>query len=369
MIEPSRAAAFEPPVPLEPPPSPSFSAPKPPPIVAAPPPMPQPVAPPPMPRPIALAPPAPPPPAPIRPVAPPSPPAPALKLKNEAPAGYAPSRKPRNDLEDLYAPVAPPPPQESKFPWKLASAAGVLMVIGIAAGRAYWPAGSDQPRTVVIDNAAPAAATAPPAPVARTGRLEISTTPTGARIMLNGKHVGESPLALEVPAGRHTLTFAAKTGSVRKPIRVEAGKTEKIDISIFSGFIEVFAPILLDVSENGKSLGTTEQNRLMLSSGRHELTFSNRDLDYTSTHVVEIEPGDGKTLRLDPQGSASINASPWAEVWLGGKKIGDTPLANQALPLGTHELVFKYQQVEKRVTTTIRANSPVTISVDMLAKQ
>jgi serine/threonine-protein kinase len=137
-------------------------------------------------------------------------------------------------------------------------------------------------------------------------------------------------------------------------------------VPIYSGWVDVVAPIILDVAEDGKSIGNTEQNRLLLRPGRHELTFSNRDLDYTSTHTVEIEPGEVKTLTIDPRGTANLNASPWAEVWVNGKKVGDTPLANLQLPLGTHELVFRHPQFgERRVTTTIRANAPVAVSVDM----
>ncbi len=173
LVEPSRAAAFEPAA--QPPQPPSVEAPKPAPPIAVAPPLPPPppvyaVAPPPppvhvvaplppppppqMPRPI-VVPPAPPialqrPPMPAPISAPPPPPpaasssgsgqAPGLKLKTEAPAGYAP-KKPRPDaMEDAYA--ARPMLQSmsestSAFPWKLASAALVLMVVGVVVGRAY----------------------------------------------------------------------------------------------------------------------------------------------------------------------------------------------------------------------------------------
>jgi len=383
IVEPSRAAAFDPPVPAPEPPPP------PPPVVAPPPP-----------PPIALAPPPPPPPPPIRPIAPPPPPpvamprpvtaipvappipvhrapapvpppapGPALKLKTEP--SYAPPRKPRDPVEDVYSsrPIAPPADEPSAFPFKLAGAALVLMIIGVVAGHSYLPIGSKKaspPAAAETESAA--APTAPVAPSAapKTGRIQIDTQPPGARVMLNGKHVGESPLNLEVPVGRHTLTLAATSGSVRRTVRVEAGKTVTVDAPIFSGWVDVVAPIILDVIADGKSIGTTEQNRLLLRPGRHELTFSNRDLDYSSNHTVDIEPGEVKTITLDPRGSANLNATPWAEVWVDGKKVGETPLANLQIPLGTREVVFKHPQLgERRVTTTIRANAPVAVSVDM----
>jgi len=377
LVEPNRATTFEPPIPD---PTPTFVP-----------------APPPPPRPIAVMPPAPPPvpmtlppPAPQvfmpQPVFVPTPPPPlpppipaqhvpvatsapvgTVKLKSDASPGFSPQRKPRVDpVEDLYT-ARPAPPEEaeaSAFPWKIASAAIVLLVVAVVAGRWFMQSRAAQPKPpAVVEAPAPVAA---PAMAPKMGRIQVETQPPGARVVLDGKPVGESPLTLDVPAGRHTLTLAAASGSVRKTIRVEAGKTLAVDVPIFSGWIEVTAPIILDVSEDGKSIGTTEQNRLLVRPGRHVLTFANRDLDYTSMQTVDIEPGEVKTLTIDPRGTANLNATPWAEVWINGKKIGETPLANLELPLGTHDVVFKHPQFgERRMTTTIRANAPVALSVDM----
>ena len=324
-----------------------------------------------MPRPI--APPAPPAPLPLPvqkvPTLAQSGPPPTLKLKSDPPAGYTPSRKPRGDaVEDIYSARSMPPPEEqaAAFPWKLAAAAVVLVGVLAVGGRVYLTGGSEPEKTTTSTEAS--APVAPPVSASspKMGKVQVTTQPSGARVLLAGKHLGDAPLTLELPAGRHTLTFATSSDSVRRTVRVEAGKTLTLDVPIFRGWLDVAAPIILEVSENGKPIGDTEQSQLLLSPGRHELTFTNRDLDYTSTHVVEIVPGEGRRLTIDPQGIANLNATPWAEVWINGKKIGDTPLANQKLPLGTHEIVFKHPQFgERRMTTTLRANAPVALSVDM----
>ena len=295
-----------------------------------------------------------------------------LKLKAEPPAGYAPPRKPRPDsMEDVYGgrPVFQPGSQESStFPWKIAGGALVLIVVGAIVGGSYLTGGSTPPPKTVPEPEVAAPPVTPPTPAVtpKTGRVQITTEPSGARVILDGKHIGESPLTLEVPAGRHTFTFATSSDSVRRIVRVDAGKTLNIDVPIFSGFVDIVAPIILDVAENGKSIGTTEHPRQILRPGKHVLTLSNRDLDYTTVQTVDVEPGEVKTLTIDPRGAANLNATPWAEVWMDGKKIGDTPLANLALPLGTHELIFKHPKWgERRVTTTIRANAPIAVSVDM----
>ncbi len=115
-----------------------------------------------------------------------------------------------------------------------------------------------------------------------------------------------------------------------KSVRTAAGKTETLDIPVFSGWVAVFAPIVLQVAADGRSIGTTEQSRLMLPPGRHQLTLTNKELGYSAVEQVDIEPGEVKSVNVNPRGTVNLNAVPWAEVWLDGQKLGDTPLAGTA---------------------------------------
>lgn len=294
-------------------------------------------------------------PAPVAPAAVP------LRVKAEPPAGYAPPA-PRYDRKLFQAAPAPQP-----APWKLMAAAALVIAAGGAALFTYWP---DRPLTAAAV-AKPAAAPTPPpaaapAATAATGTIEVQTQPAGARVLLDGDVVGESPVRIgDVAPGRHTLTFITATATIKRTVRVEAGKTVNLDVPVFSGWVAVFAPIVLDVSENGAALGTTEQGRLLLPPGRHTLTFTNREFGYTSTHVVEIQAGEVRSLNIEPTGTVSLNALPWAEVWIDGKKAGDTPIANLQVPLGSHEIVFKHPQFgERKVSATVIASAPSAISVD-----
>ena len=185
-------------------------------------------------------------------------------------------------------------------------------------------------------------------------------------MFLDGKPVGDSPVTLQsVPAGKHTLTFVTSSGTVKKPIRVEPGKGLSLEVPIYSGWLAVFSPVTLDIAENGKSIGTTEQGRLMLSPGRHTLTFSNRDMGYKTTQAVDVEPGEESSVTIPATGELNANATPWAEVWMNGKKVGETPLAALRVPLGTHEVVFKNPTFpDRQVTVTVRATAPAIAFVD-----
>jgi hypothetical protein len=298
-----------------------------------------------------------------------------LKIKTEPPAGYVPAARPRkrigqnaDPLPSLFREDAATQPRA--FPFRLAAAVLVLVGAAILAGRAYLPGGplaAPVPESVLSAAAeAGAEAPAPSHQPPNTGRIVVTTEPAGARVLVDGKAAGESPLTLAgIPAGRHVLTFISSSGSVKRTVRVASGKTVEVDVPVFSGWLSVVAPIVLDVSEGGKPIGSTEQGRIMLAPGPHRLSFSNRHLGYTVEREVQVTAGDVTSLRLDAAGNANINAVPWAEVWADGRKIGDTPLANYSLPLGSHELVFRHPQLgERKVTATIRAGQTTAVAVD-----
>ena len=394
LVSADHAAAFTPPVPVAP--KPAAAAPAPP--LVTPPlpqhaPMPLPAAAQSIPRPAAPMPVYPsiqttaasPTMQPPAPVAPPPParqqPAPAssgpVRLKSDPPSGYTPPR-----ASEPIAPVAyqhqqqqrsvfaEPEETPSRFPWKLAIAALVFVGIAIAGGR-YMMSGKSEPTEKAATTPAPVEPPPVTASKVDTGDVTIETQPTGARVLLDGKAVGTSPLKLAgVPVGRHVLTFVSSSGEVTRTIKVASGKTLEVDASIFSGWLAVFAPIVLEISENGKSIGTTEQSRLMLPPGRHELTLANKEFGYKAVQEISVEPGEVRSLTIDPRGDANFNAMPWAEVWMDGQKLGDTPMANTRVPLGTREFVFKHPQYgERRITAIIRADQPTPVSVDFTKSQ
>jgi hypothetical protein len=294
-------------------------------------------------------------------------PVPALRLKAEPPAGYAPSVSQRSEGRGLNSRFglahtsAPDPP--SQFPWKLAAAAILVMVVGVAAGRAYLP---DRSTSSTEEEAQDVPVTVPAPLSTAKGSIVIETQPAGAKVLLDGKEAGESPMRIDdVPPGRHVVTFVTSSASVKKVVKVDPGKTVSLDVPVFSGWVAVFSPIVLDVAEGGRSLGTTEQGKLMLSPGRHALTFSNREFGYTSTQTVDIQPGEERGVTIEPRGAVSLNAQPWAEVWIDGRRAGETPIANLQVPLGTRDVLFKHPQYgERRMTATVTASAPAALSVD-----
>jgi hypothetical protein len=295
-----------------------------------------------------------------------------LKLRTEPPSSFIPRtprfeppREPARDPYPAYVERQPsPPPSGGSLGRALKVAAAAAIVIGaIAIAGQFWAPHApnviaEAPRTAPVTVAAP--------PPVTTGTLIVQTQPAGARVLLDGSAVGETPLRIvDVAAGRHVVTLITPTATVRRTVKVEANKELSLDVPVYSGWVAIFAPIVLEVSADGRALGTTDQGRLLLPPGRHTLTVINRDFGYSADHAVEIEAGEVRTLNLQPTGTVNLNALPWAEVWIDGKKAGETPLANLQLPLGNREIVFKHPEFgERKMMTRVTAGEPVAVSVD-----
>jgi hypothetical protein len=299
---------------------------------------------------------------------------PLIRLKDDPaqpPAG--PSRaESRNEPEQMSAAAAAYEPftlPEEPRPmlWKIIAGAAAVLIIGVVAlTEGFLPFGG----STKTDHKPPVEAKKEPPPAAPAGsgsggQLAVTTEPDGARVLLDGKFVGASPLTLEaITPGRHWLTVQASGGSIKRAIRIEPGKTLTVDVPVYSGFASISAPFIVDVAENGRTLGTSA-DQIILSAGHHQLNLSNADLNYSATQGVDVEPGEAARVKIDPRGRANINAVPWAEVYIDGEKAGETPLANVPIRLGVREILFKNPQFpDRKVVTTIKAGEPATLTVD-----
>jgi len=214
-----------------------------------------------------------------------------------------------------------------------------------------------------------------PAAAASTGVIEVTSEPAGARVSLDGSHAGATPLTLRnVAAARHTLVIASGGSSVNRSVEVAAGTTASVFVALGqpavssgTGTIAVESPIELRILENGQLLGLSNGAPIAVRAGRHQFDLINEGVEFRTSRTVSID--SGKTARLSvtlPNGALSVNALPWAEVFVDGRSIGVTPLGAVALPVGSHEIVWKHPQLgEKRRTVVVGAQTPARMTMDM----
>jgi len=207
------------------------------------------------------------------------------------------------------------------------------------------------------------------------GELRIRTEPAGAKVTVDGHAYGKSPLTVEgLAPGAHTVLLENDLGSITQEVKIEPGTTASLMVPLttpknapLSGWISVKAPVEVQIFEDDRLLGTSQSDRIMVSVGRHRLEIVSEALGYRNTQTVTVGPGRVSPVTPAwPRGSMSLNAIPWAEVWVDGQQVGETPLANVAVPIGAHEVVFRHPDLgEKRVRTVVALGVPAKVSVDL----
>jgi hypothetical protein len=212
------------------------------------------------------------------------------------------------------------------------------------------------------------------------GQLQIRTEPAGANVTVDGIPRGKSPVLVEsLAAGEHSVVLETEgsTTPVKQTVSVEAGMTASLVVPIapgegapVSGWISVSAPVELQIFEGKRLIGTSQSDRLMMAAGKHDIDVVNDTLGYRQTRTVAVAAGKTAALKLDwPKGSIAINALPWAEVWIDGERIGETPIGNLQLPIGPHEILFRHPDLgEQKYATTVSLKAPVRVSVDLRKK-
>jgi hypothetical protein len=175
--------------------------------------------------------------------------------------------------------------------------------------------------------------------------------------------------------GDHEVILETADASARHVVSVQAGGTASLVAPVaatasagpVSGWLRIRAPFTLEIREGGRVIGTTDTDRIMVAAGRHELQLVNEALGYSATRVITVQPGKVSSLAAElPSGTVNLNASPWAEVWIDGQRVGETPIGNLSVPIGQHEIIFRHPQFgEKRHAISVTLSAPVRLSVDM----
>jgi CRISPR/Cas system-associated exonuclease Cas4 (RecB family) len=198
-------------------------------------------------------------------------------------------------------------------------------------------------------------------PAVQAARLSIATDPPGAHVAVDGRPRGLSPVVVEnLTAAEHGVTVTSTSGSVERRITLDAGATKELVFSLprspaaVGGWVSVTSPFQVELFEGSELIGTSGTTRVMLPVGRHELVLKNAGVGYDSVHSVDVAAGRVATIAVvAPQARLSINAVPWADVAIDGTAVGQTPMGNIMITVGTHEITFRHPQFGERTQAIV----------------
>ena len=214
----------------------------------------------------------------------------------------------------------------------------------------------------------------PAEPAVVVGRVSVVTDPPGARVSVDGKARGTSPITVtDLTPADHKVTVTSDAGSAERTITVTAGGTASVMFSLprvsgpVGGWLAISAPFDVEVVEHDDVIGSGGTSKIMLAAGRHDITLLNRTLGYQEVRKVDVTGGKTMSIKVDPpKVNISVNARPWADVSLDGASLGQTPISNLQVAVGTHEMVFRHPQLgERRQSVTVTAKGPNRIAADL----
>lgn len=122
------------------------------------------------------------------------------------------------------------------------------------------------------------------------------------------------------------------------------------------------------VDIDGAPVGETPLGRLELSAGTHRVTLSNDHVVGVIRDEVVIVPGESLTKRysFDDTGYLSVVVSPWADVSVDGRLVGQTPLRRLAVPAGLHTLRFVHPELgETERTVSVTSSQTTLVKVEL----
>lgn len=223
-------------------------------------------------------------------------------------------------------------------------------------------------------------APAVPVPAVETGTLRVQSEPANLAIQVDGVDRGLSPVTVErLEPGDHRISVRTDHGVIHKTVKLQARESlslivsgvPAIDAATTGGWLTVSSPVPMQLREAGKVIGTTESDRVMVPAGDHDVEIVNEALGFRQVRKMRVAPGKTATARIDlPNGSLSLNAQPWAEVWIDGERVGETPIGNLQRPIGTHQVIFRHPELgDRRESVVITTQQPARLGVDLRKKQ
>ena len=213
-----------------------------------------------------------------------------------------------------------------------------------------------------------------PAAVAASGQIEVTSDPPGARVTIDGAAAGVTPLTVpKLNAARHIVAVKQGDSVVTRTVDVTAGATATVFVALpteargGAGKVAFESPLELRVMEGGRLIGLSTAEPLMLPAGRHQFELVNESIDLRIPSTVTIAAGKSVRVAVPlPNGTLSVNAQPWAEVFIDGRSLGMTPLGDVSVRVGSHELTWRHPQLgEKHQTVLIGAQKTTRVSADL----
>ncbi len=186
--------------------------------------------------------------------------------------------------------------------------------------------------------------------VPQYGKIKATSTPSNAKVYLDGGYRGTTPLLISnVKVGEHDIKFTKKDYYDRsKPVQVKENQVTYTDARLKpiprTGSLDIDSdPSYAEVYLDGSYRGRTPLTISNLEVGEYQIKISKDDYyDWYSTVQIKQNITTQVFTQLEPKtGSLYTTSSPrYARVFLDGVEQGTTPLTITDISMGWHEVVI-----------------------------
>lgn len=123
-----------------------------------------------------------------------------------------------------------------------------------------------------------------------------------------------------------------------------------------------------EVTLDGTLMGETPLTEMTLIAGEHEVVLSNPNVVGVIRDRVTVRGDETTSVRYSfrDTGKLRIVVAPWAEVYVDGSHVGQTPLDELDVPVGRHEVTLRHPSLgEKSDSVVVRSGESTVLKVEM----
>jgi hypothetical protein len=209
-------------------------------------------------------------------------------------------------------------------------------------------------------------------PSTSTAAVAEATAPAAPPALVAAPPEPAHPRSSDPPPPRPVGTASVASGKIAPASRAgsrpvaASGASRKAAPSMSTGLLSIVAPVPMQVYAKGRLIGTTGAKAIKLPVGNHDLDFVSEEVGYRASRRVAVRAARTTPVHHDaPTGMLSVNATPWAQVFIDSKLIGETPIGNFRTAIGQRQVMFRHPEFgEQRATVLVTLKQPARISVD-----
>ena len=202
------------------------------------------------------------------------------------------------------------------------------------------------------------------------GNVYIDSNPRGARIIINGVHIGETPITITgLRSGEHIVELEIDNyNPLKQTFIVEDEKTTDLSLDLFAGFGTIGIVVMprdAGIYINGEHK-TNGFYSGQLSSGTHDIQIKMQGYSPVR-EIISIDQGEEKRLQYEIEpvlGSISVMVEPpESSVYINGEFKGLSPLFIPDLIIGEYTVEIRKQEYAIiRKTVEVKENQTTAVN-------